>query len=122
MKRILLGLMATGAAAVLSVGVASSASAAESTTGYDGSPWPSVEAAQTCDAVADENRSVWAEPGTAAGTVGSVIAGRTYTASCGLVEGETYSACGATTSQWAYVNYSGDRWGYVPSACVSWAS
>lgn len=59
---------------------------------------------------------------TAGGDVGSVIAGRTYDADCALVPGQSYTACGATTSLWAYVNYSGDKWGYVPSACLTWAS
>jgi hypothetical protein len=36
--------------------------------------------------------------------------------------GQSYTACGDTTEQWAYVNYAGDEWGYVPSACVTWAS
>lgn len=116
MKRFLLGLLATGAAAILGLGLASNASA-------DPGGWAADPgASQTCVAVADEHRSVWAEPGTSDGAVGSVVAGRSYTAGCGLVEGDSYTACGSTTSLWAYVNYSGESWGYVPSSCVSWAS
>ncbi|GAB3224384.1 hypothetical protein GCM10027447_12940 [Glycomyces halotolerans] len=115
MKRILMALMALAAAAAFSTTFAASAGAAPATGG-------TAEAAATCTAVAEENRAVWAEPGLSGGTVGSVVAGRAYTAACGLVEGESYYACGSATSLWAYVNYSGDRWGYLPSTCLSWAS
>lgn len=111
MKRIMMGLTALGAGLVLSATFAASASAA-----------PDAEAAADCTAVADENRAVWAGPGTAEGTVGGVVAGRTYTADCALTEGETYTACGATDDLWAYVNHAGEEWGYLPSACLSWAS
>ncbi|GAB3645883.1 hypothetical protein [Glycomyces tarimensis] len=111
MKRILMALMTLGAAVALSTALASPASAA-----------PDLGAASTCWATAEENRAVWAEPGTSDGTVGSVIANQTYATECALVEGESYSACGSTTSLWAYVNYAADRWGYVPSSCVRSAS
>lgn len=106
----MMALMAFAAATAFTAGTAVAAQAAES------------EAAAICAAVAEENRAVWAEPGTSGGDVGSVIAGRTYDADCALVPGQSYTACGATTSLWAYVNYSGDDWGYVPSTCVTWAS
>lgn len=106
----MMALMAFGAATAFTAGFAGTAQAAGS------------EAAAVCSAVADEHRSVWAQPGTAGGEVGSVIAGRTYDADCALVPGQSYTACGATTSQWAFVNYSGDDWGYVPSSCLTWAS
>jgi hypothetical protein len=82
---------------------------------------PDSLAAAVCSAVADENRAVWAQPATGP-TVGDVIAGRTYDADCALVPGATYTACGATTDQWAYINYAGDDWGYLPSTCLTWAS
>lgn len=111
MKRFLMALAALGAGLALSATFATSASAA-----------PDSGTAAACSAVADENRSVWAGPGTSEGTVGSVAAGQTYTAECSTVEGETYTACGSTTNLWAYVNHSGDEWGYVPNSCLSWAS
>ncbi|MBO3735183.1 hypothetical protein [Glycomyces niveus] len=110
MKRMMMALMACAAATALTAGTAVAAQAA------------APEAAAICAAVADEHRAVWAQPGTSGGTVGSVVAGRIYDADCALVPGQSYTACGATTSQWAYVNYAGDDWGYVPSACVTWAS
>ncbi|MFG3341655.1 hypothetical protein [Glycomyces sp. NPDC048151] len=110
MKRMMMGFVGLAAAAAFTAGTASSVQAAE----------PAATA--ICSAVADENRAVWAGPGTSGGTVGSVVANRTYDADCALVPGQSYTACGATTSQWAYVNYAGDEWGYVPSSCVTWAS
>jgi hypothetical protein len=82
---------------------------------------PGPLATAVCTAVADENRAVWAQPATGP-TVGGVIAGRTYNAECALVPGATYTACGATTDHWAYINYAGDNWGYLPSTCLTWAS
>jgi hypothetical protein len=108
-KRMMMALMAFVAATAFTAGFAGAAQAAP-------------EAAAVCAAVADENRAVWAGPGTAGGTVGSVVAGRSYDADCALVPGESSTACGGTTSDWAYVNYAGDDWGYVPSTCVTWAS
>ncbi|GAA2141245.1 hypothetical protein GALLR39Z86_04720 [Glycomyces algeriensis] len=105
-----MALLACAAATAFTAGTAATAQAAD------------VEAAAVCAAVADENRAVWAQPGTSGGSVGFVIAGRTYDADCALASGQSYTACGDTTSQWAYVNYAGDEWGYVPSACVTWAS
>jgi hypothetical protein len=110
-KRIMMGLTAFGAGVALSTAFAASASAATET-----------EAAAECSAVAVENRSVWAAPGTGEGTVGGVIAGRTYTADCSLTEGESYTACGSTGDLWALVNHAGEEWGYLPSACLDWAS
>ncbi len=107
-----MALMAVGAGLALSATFAAAASAAPGTDA----------AAAACSAVAEENRSVWAAPGTGEGTVGAVVAGRTYTADCSLVEGESYTACGSTTSLWAHVNYAGDEWGYLPSTCLAWAS
>ncbi|WP_157930854.1 hypothetical protein [Glycomyces xiaoerkulensis] len=115
MKRILLTLIASIAlvgTSTMIAGTAGAAPAVESTTA----------ATQTCTAVAIEHRAVWAEPGTASGTAGAVVAGDSYTAECGLVKGESYFACGSSTDLWAYVNHSGSRWGYVPSTCLSWAS
>lgn len=106
----MMALMAFMAATAFTAGFAGAAQAA------------GPEAAAVCSTVAEEHRAVWAEPGTSGGDVGSVIAGRTYDADCALVPGQSYTACGATTSLWAYVNYSGDEWGYVPSACLTWAS
>lgn len=106
----MMALLACAAATAFTAGTAAAAQAAD------------AEATAICAAVADENRAVWTQPGTSGGAVGSVIAGRTYDADCALVPGQSYTACGATTSQWAYVNYAGDAWGYVPSACVTWAS
>lgn len=109
-KRMMMALLACAAATAFTAGTAAAAQAAD------------AEATAICAAVAEENRAVWAQPGTSGGAVGSVTAGRTYDADCALVPGQSYTACGATTSQWAYVNYAGDAWGYVPSACVTWAS
>ncbi len=111
-----MALMALGAGLALSATFAASASAAPSASAE------TADATAACSAVAEENRSVWASPGTADGTVGAVVAGRTYTAECSLVEGESYTACGSTTDLWAYVNYAGDEWGYLPNSCLSWAS
>ena len=110
MKRMMTAFTALAAAAMFTTGFATAAQASESA------------AAAVCSAVADENRAVWAEPAATGATVGSVVAGRTYDADCALVPGGTYTACGATSSQWAHVNYSGDSWGYLPSACLTWAS
>jgi hypothetical protein len=110
-KRFLMALTALGTGLALSATFAASASAA-----------PEAEEAAACSAVAEENRSVWASPGTTGGTVGAVVAGQTYTADCTPVQGESYTACGASGDLWAYVNYSGDEWGYLPNSCVSWAS
>ncbi|MEU6857870.1 hypothetical protein AB0B28_03190 [Glycomyces sp. NPDC046736] len=108
MKRMTMTFAALAAAAAFTAGFASPAQA-------------DTEAA-ACSAVATENRSVWAAPGTGEGTVGGVVAGRTYSADCSLTPGEAYTACGQTSDQWARVNFSGDAWGYLPSACLSWAS
>lgn len=107
-KRLMTAAAALAAAAAFTAGFATSANASE--------------AAAVCQAVAEENRAVWAEPGTAGGTVGAVTAGSTYDADCALVPGASYTACGGTTDQWARVNYAGDDWGYLPSTCVTWAS
>jgi hypothetical protein len=109
-KRMMMALMACAAATAFTAGTATAAQAAK----------PAATA--ICSAVADENRAVWAEPGTSGGTVGSVVAGRTYDADCAVVPGGSYTACGGTTSEWAHVNYASDEWGYVPSTCVTWAS
>lgn len=109
MKRMTMTFAALAAAAAFTAGFASPAQA-------------DTEAAAACSAVATENRSVWAAPGTSEGTVGGVVAGRTYDADCSLTPGEAYTACGQTSDQWARVNYAGDAWGYLPSACLSWAS
>ncbi|HLU29611.1 MAG TPA: hypothetical protein VKZ65_14365 [Glycomyces sp.] len=105
------GLTALGAGVALSAAFAASASAA-----------PETDAAAACSAVAVENRAVWAAPGTGEGTVGAVTASRTYTADCSLTEGESYTACGSTGDLWAHVNHAGEEWGYLPSACLNWAS
>lgn len=109
MKRILTALAAVAAAAAFTTGFTATAQAED------------ADAAAVCSTVAKEHRTVWAQPAVGA-SVGSVVAGRTYDADCALVPGGTYTACGATTDQWAYVNYYGDSWGYVPSTCVTWAS
>lgn len=117
MKRTLMALTAFAAAAAFTTGFTGTAQA----SGPNAGPGESMETAAVCSAVAEENRAVWAQPATGP-TVGGVIAGRTYNADCALVPGGTYTACGATTDQWAYINYAGDDWGYLPSTCLTWAS
>ncbi|MCD0442541.1 hypothetical protein LO763_02745 [Glycomyces sp. A-F 0318] len=109
MKRIMTALAALAAAAALTTGFAAAAQADD------------AEAAAVCSAVAKEHRSVWAGPAVG-DAVGSVAAGQAYDADCALVPGESYTACGATGDQWARVNYAGDSWGYLPGACLTWAS
>lgn len=120
MKRTLMALTAFAAAAAFTTGFATNAQAAPEAA-QTLSPAAASRASAICSAVADEHRAVWAQPATGA-TVGDVVAGRTYNAECALVPGATYTACGATTDQWAYINYAGDDWGYLPSTCLTWAS
>jgi hypothetical protein len=108
-KRMTMTFAALAAAAAFTAGFASPALAEDDT-------------AAACTAVATENRSVWSKPDTASGAIGGVTAGRTYDADCALIPGESYTACGATSDQWARVNYADDAWGYLPSTCLSWVS